>query len=92
MPCAEIHNTGMPCVEIPYIGIIHCALYKHENICKMFIVDGQHRFYAYKKLYENKKDFYIQFVVKVCSTKEDVIKFFKALNNNYNLHEIMLVL
>jgi len=77
--------------ELPYIGIIHCALYKQDNKNKMFIVDGQHRFYAYKKLYEyTKKDFYIQFVVKLCSVKEDVSKFFKALNDNYNLHEIIL--
>lgn len=77
--------------ELPYIGIIHCALYKQDNIPKIFIVDGQHRFYAYKKLYEECGiDFNIQYIVKICLMKEDVSKFFKALNDNYNLHEIIL--
>ena len=76
--------------ELPYIGIIHCALYKQENT-KIYIVDGQHRFYAYKRYYDSfKKDFNIQFMVKICSSKEEVTEFFKALNDNYNLHEIIL--
>jgi hypothetical protein len=77
--------------ELPYIGIIHCALYRQDNIPKIFIVDGQHRFYAYKKYYElHKIDFTMQYVVKICSIKEDVTIFFKALNDNYNLHDIIL--
>lgn len=84
-----------PCVELPfelpYIGIIHCALYKQDDSHKVFIVDGQHRFYAYKRYYDTQKtDFNMQFVVKICSSKEEVTSFFKALNDNYNLHEIIL--
>jgi hypothetical protein len=77
--------------QLPYIGIIHCALYKQEGINKIFIVDGQHRFYAYKRYYEqNKIDFKISIVVKICITKQEVTNFFKALNDNYNLYEIIL--
>ena len=77
--------------ELPYIGMIHCTLYKQDEVAKVFIVDGQHRFYAYKRYYEiQKTDFNIQFVIKICSTKEEVSAFFKALNDNYNLHEIIL--
>ena len=77
--------------DLPYIGIIHCALYKQENVSKTFIVDGQHRFYAYKKYYENTKhDFTIQIMLKHCLSKDEVTLFFKALNDNYNLHEIIL--
>ena len=77
--------------ELPYVGIIHCALYKQNENNKIFIVDGQHRFYGYKKFYETyKKDFIIHFVVKICEVKKEVTNFFKALNDNYNLHEIIL--
>jgi len=77
--------------KLPYIGIIHCALYKQNNISKIFIVDGQHRFYAYKRYYDEYKiDFDIHYVIKICSVKEEVSDFFKALNNNYNMHDIIL--
>ena len=52
--------------ELPYIGIIHCALYKQDQCNKVFIVDGQHRFYAYKRFYETHgKDFYVQNIMNL---------------------------
>lgn len=78
----KFHTDG----KIPYIGVIHCASFNN-----FYIVDGQHRFYAYKKYYETfKKDFNIHFIVKVCSTKEQVSYFFRELNDSYNLHDIIL--
>lgn len=75
----------------PYIGILHCSLYTQNGVTKNYIVDGQHRFYAYKKYYETfKKDFSINYIVKTCLSKNDVTTFFKSLNDNYNPHELIL--
>lgn len=78
--------------KLPYIGLLHCARYSNNiNDYTFYILDGQHRYYAYKKYYETfNKDFYIQYVVKICYKKEDIVQFFKSLNDNYNLHEIIL--
>lgn len=75
----------------PYLGLISCALLTMDGTSKLYIVDGQHRFYALKRYNENfEKSFNINYIVKLCTKKEEVVDFFKALNDNYNLHDIIL--
>lgn len=69
-----------------YIGLIHCALWAGN----MYIVDGQHRYYAYKKQYENNNDITIPYVVKLCNTRNEINEYFKELNNVINLESIIL--
>src|SRR5574343_3696 len=78
--------------KIPYIGVLSCAVYKECNDSeKIYIMDGQHRFYAYKKYYENSlNDFNISYILKICKTKDSLVNFFKELNDNYNQHDIIL--
>jgi len=76
-----------PITTIPFLNLIHCVNY--ENKC--FIVDGQHRYYAYKKYYDNyKNDFNVVFAIKYCGTIQSVKEYFINLNNNFQLHDIIL--
>ncbi len=71
----------------PYLNILHCVLY--EN--KYYIVDGQHRYYAYKRYYDiYNNDFEIVFCIKDCNNIQEVKEYFIDLNNNYQLHDIIL--
>ena len=73
--------------KIPYINVIHTAFLNKV----LYICDGQHRFYAYKKFYEKTNvNFKIPYMMKVCDTKEELINYFKDLNNVFILHEIIL--
>lgn len=88
VPHTHIHTHAH---KIPYLGLLHCAVYKNNEITKYYIVDGQHRYYAYKKLYETTGiDFTISYVSKTCLDKNEIVTFFKSLNNNYELHDIIL--
>lgn len=77
-----------------YLGIINCAFYDNH----LFILDGQHRYYAYKKYYneKNNKSQYqcdelkISYIVKTCNSKKELTDFFKDLNDHYNLEDIIL--
>ena len=78
----EIYND-----TIPYINIIHTSLLNN----KLYICDGQHRYYAYKKFYENQNiNFKIPYIVKICNTKDELRNYFKDLNNVFILHDIIL--
>ena len=87
--------------SIPYFNILHTAFLNKE----LYICDGQHRYYAYKKYYEfinnnnnnnnnsntsNKSDFQISYVVKICNSKDELKQYFRDLNNIFILHEIIL--
>ena len=73
--------------NIPYLGFIHCGILNR----RLYILDGQHRYRAMKKYYdETKKDFLINYIVKFCSVEKELRDFFRSLNNNYNLHDIIL--
>lgn len=74
--------------EVLYLNIINCGMLEG----KIQIVDGQHRFYAYKKFSEHFPlvDFNISYIVKFCENKDQLRNFFKDLNNNYNLHSLIL--
>lgn len=66
---------------VPYLGYIHCAMFKN----RLYIVDGQHRYMAFKKYYEEKKrDFDIHFIVKMCYNEDEIRKFFQGLNDNHD--------
>jgi 5-methylcytosine-specific restriction endonuclease McrA len=73
---------------LPYLGIINCA--KCIGDPNLYILDGQHRFFAYKRYYTTYcQDFKIVYVVKLCS-KEECREFFRRLNDNYQLHSLIL--
>jgi hypothetical protein len=72
--------------SIPYFNILHIALFNNE----LYIIDGQHRYYAYKKYYENNKtDFQISYVMKICNSKDELKQYFRDLNNSFIMNEIL---
>jgi hypothetical protein len=72
---------------IPYLNVIHTALLNS----KLYICDGQHRYYAMKKFYDDTKiNFKFPYMVKICNTKEELRNYFKDLNNVFVLHDIIL--
>jgi hypothetical protein len=72
---------------IPFLNMIYCA--KYNNL--LFILDGQHRYYAYKKYYNyTKRQFNIIVNIKTCNTSEEVKEYYRELNNNYQLHDLIL--
>jgi hypothetical protein len=72
---------------IPFLNMIYCSIFD-KNV---YILDGQHRFYAYKKYYtETKRDFNIVVNIKECDTSNEVKEYFQELNNNYVLHKLIL--
>jgi hypothetical protein len=76
--------------KTPYLGIIHCGKIEEKKE-ELYILDGQHRFYALKKFYEeNKVDFTVQYILKKCSSKNELKEYFRDLNNHFLLHEIIL--
>jgi hypothetical protein len=73
--------------NIPFLNLIHCVNFDN----KYYIVDGQHRFYAYKKYFDiYKNDFNITIAIKDCTTLQEVKDYFIDLNNNFQLHDIIL--
>lgn len=73
--------------SIPYFNVLHIANFND----KLYICDGQHRFYAYKKYYQfSNIDFKISYVEKKCYSKEELKEYFRDLNNIFILHEIIL--
>ena len=80
-------NINNDIEKIPYFNILHIA--KLDNV--LYLCDGQHRYLAYKKYYElSNIDFKISYVVKNCSTKEELKNYFRDLNNIFILHDIIL--
>ena len=72
---------------IPYLNIIHTAFLDN----KLYICDGQHRYYALKKFYDEFNiNFKFPYMVKICNSKDELRNYFKDLNNVYILHEIIL--
>lgn len=73
--------------EIPFLSMLYLAKYLDKN----YILDGQHRFYAYKSYYDKTKiNFNICFNIKYCDNESDVKTYFRDLNNNYYLHNLIL--
>ena len=83
----EYRNINQYDKSIPYFNVLHIA--KLDN--DFYICDGQHRYYAYKKYFDNQEsDFYISYVVKYCINKDELKQYFRDLNNIFILHEILL--
>ena len=78
--------------SIPYFNILQTAYLDNQ----LYICDGQHRYYAYKKYYESintnnndlKNDFQISYVVKVCDSKDELKQYFRDLNNTFFMYEL----
>lgn len=72
---------------VPFLNMIYCC--KYDN--KIYILDGQHRYKAYYKYYnETKKDFNVVLNIKECITIDEIKEYFRELNNNYVLHNLIL--
>jgi len=70
-----------------YLGIIHCGILDNS----LFILDGQHRYLAYKRFYHDTlTKFTIPYIIKSCKSKDELKQYFRDLNNNFALHEIIL--
>jgi hypothetical protein len=83
----EYKNNNKSDDTILYLNILHMALLNG----KLYICDGQHRFYAYKKYFTNfNRDFKLSYIVKFCTSNDELRNYFKDLNNNFILHEIIL--
>jgi hypothetical protein len=81
------YNNEVGDGTIPYLNVIHTAFL--NNV--LYICDGQHRYYALKKFYdETLINFKFPYVMKVCETKDELRNYFKDLNNIFILHEIIL--
>lgn len=81
---SEKYSINYP---IPFFNMIYCTLYEKT----LYILDGQHRFYAYEKYHrETKRDFNIVLNVKSCNTLDEVKEYFRELNNNFVLHNLIL--
>lgn len=73
--------------SVPYLGIIHCAICDND----LYILDGQHRYFAYLKYNDVfHKDFNITYILKHCVSKDELKQYFKDLNNNFHMNEIIL--
>jgi hypothetical protein len=83
----EYKNNNRDDDTILYLNILHMALLNG----KLYICDGQHRFYAYKKYFTNFNiDFKLAYMVKFCASNDELRSYFRDLNNNFILHEIIL--
>jgi 5-methylcytosine-specific restriction endonuclease McrA len=70
-----------------YLGIIHCGIFDNN----LYILDGQHRYLAYKRYYhDTNTKFTIPYITKICNSKDELKQYFRDLNNNFSLHEIIL--
>jgi len=79
----ENGNNNIP----PFLNLIHCVNFNEKN----YILDGQHRYKAYKRYYDNyNNNFDIVFAIKYCSLYQEVKDYFKDLNNNFELYDIIL--
>jgi hypothetical protein len=86
--------------KLPFIGYISCALCPVDTVTdaettrtrnKLYILDGQHRFYAYKKIYETHGiDLQVPYTIKICTSVTEYVDYFRGLNNNYNLDAIIV--
>lgn len=72
---------------VPYLGFLSIGILNK----KWYILDGQHRYFAYKKFHETFGiPFKILYVAKTCNSKDELRNFFRDINNNYDPQEIIL--
>ena len=80
--------------EVPFMGPLSMAQLRREDENDndvLFLVDGQHRYEAYKQFYATYKvDFYLCYFVKFCASKDELYSFFRQINNHYKMDEIVI--
>lgn len=54
--------------------------YIPKEIHPFEIIDGQHRFFAYKKLFDEVGDFKIEYKVIICQSQDEAYKYFEMIN------------
>lgn len=60
--------------------LLSIAKYTDGNVYKFCIIDGQHRYHAYKKLYQQGMKFLIDIHVINCNDINEVFKFYQLCN------------
>lgn len=79
--------------EFHYLNPIHIA----ELNDQYYILDGQHRYMAYKKYYEDYcveegKDFRLTIIYKKCKDTNEFREYFKELNDHFVTNDLVLEL
>ena len=76
---------------VPFFGPLGIGYYKNDSL----ILDGQHRFLAYKRSYEtvdqNDKTFNITYMERICNSRDELKQYFVDLNNNFNSTAIIII-
>ena len=81
------NQLGSQTEDLPYLNILHLAKINNEYL----ILDGQHRFRAFEKFFnQTKKDFMIPYILKECNTQNEVRQYFRDLNNNFCPNELII--
>lgn len=91
-PANKKHLDRYP---VPFFGPLGIGYYKNESL----ILDGQHRFLAYKQYYteaidqseKNDAVFNITYMERICNSKDDLKQYFIDLNNNFNSSAIIII-
>ena len=80
---------------VPFFGPLGIGYYKNDSL----ILDGQHRFLAYKQYYteaidqsdKNDAAFNITYMERICNSRDDLKQYFIDLNNNFNSSAIIII-
>jgi len=91
-PANKKHLDRYP---VPFFGPLGIGYYKNNSL----ILDGQHRFLAYKQYYTEVLDqndktdatFNITYMERICNSRDDLKQYFVDLNNNFNSTAIIII-
>jgi hypothetical protein len=74
--------------EVPFLSMLYFGNFEGKN----YLLDGQHRYLAYKNFYKNNnnQNFNVCFTIKKCDTLDTLKQYFRDLNNNYLLHDLII--
>ena len=77
--------------ELYYLNPLHIGEYQGS----FYIIDGQHRFMAYKRFYEKycervEGDFQITVIHRYCESEDDLRSYFMEINNHFITTEMIL--
>ncbi len=87
----QLVNYSTKYNELYNLNPIHLAEFNGQY----FILDGQHRYMAYKKFYneyflKNNMDFNITLINRECNDYDDLKRYFIELNNNFITKDLIL--
>ena len=84
-------EENLSAFPVPFLGSLHIVKLTASN--RLYIVDGQHRFAAFRDFYQQEKiDFKVCYIVKECKTKEEMKTYFVDINTQLAQHNVMLAL